>query len=102
MIFVYTSVNKQDSAKKLAHDAIDNKLAACVDFWPMHSVYEWKGEKVDVDQYMMMFTTHSHLAPKLEDLMSQEHPYSVPMVARVQLDVVNEVYKHWVGDQIGR
>ena len=96
MIFLYTTVPTKEAAEKLSDESITQSLTACVDFWPIRSKYMWEGQKVDTEQYMMMFTTHSKLATQLEVYIKENHPHNVPMVARTEIDVMNNAYQEWV------
>lgn len=101
MIFIHTTVPTQEGADTLSDAAIDQKLAACVDIYPVRSKYLWEGVKQDVEQYMLVFTTHSELAPELEKYIKANHPHDVPLVARTAIDVVNNAYQEWVNSVLG-
>jgi periplasmic divalent cation tolerance protein len=100
MIFIYTTVPTKEAAEMLGDRAIDMSLAACVDSWPITSKYMWEGKKQTVEQYMLMFTTHSSMAPDLETYIKENHPHDVPLVARVVIDVVNNAYQEWVSSTL--
>ncbi|MGY4884894.1 MAG: divalent cation tolerance protein CutA, partial [Nanobdellota archaeon] len=44
MVFIYTTCATQEEAKSLAKLIIDKKLGACVDYWPINSIYNWQGK----------------------------------------------------------
>jgi periplasmic divalent cation tolerance protein len=101
MIFLYTTVPTKEVAEKLSDEAIDKNLAACVDMWPIQSKYMWEGKKVSVEQYMVMFTTHSSLATQLETYIVLGHPNNIPLVARTEIDIINNAYQEWVSATLG-
>lgn len=101
MIFVSTTIKNKDEAEALVDEVINAKLAACADFWPVQSVYNWEGEKQSVAQYLIVFTTHNVQAPELEARIIAKHPYAVPMIARTNVDQVNNAYQLWVNETLG-
>lgn len=85
-----------DEAKKLGELIINNKTGACVDFWPISSCYKWQGAFTCVEQAMLLITT---LESKLEDvneLISNNHSYSIPLIAGVDIRRINHPYKEWM------
>lgn len=101
MLFVYTTTKNRETAEILVNEAIDSKLAARANFWPISSVYVWEGEKKSVEHYMIMFTTHSAQVHDLESRIVAKHPETVPLIARCNVDLVNNAYQLWVNETLG-
>lgn len=101
MVFVYTTCADSGEAQKLGELMIREKIAACVDMWPIESMYMWDGKMADKKQTMMMITTHETKLQQVSDLISQNHSYSVPLIAGVDVMRVNPEYKAWVVSEIG-
>ena len=55
-----------EEAEELGSLIVNKKIAACVDFWPVTSCYDWKGTFQCVSQAMLLVTTFE---AKLEDVM---------------------------------
>ena len=85
----------------LANEVIDLKLAARANFWPVESIYYWEGVKETANHFMVMFTTHNDEAHDLESHIIAKHSITVPMIARTQVDMVNEAYQLWVNETLG-
>ncbi len=96
VVFVYTTCPSIEQAKSMGLSAINEKLAACIDFWVIGSIYPWQGVIEDVEQYMLMFTTEKGLAEKLMKFVAGLHPYTTPMIARMDTAVMNPTYTFWV------
>lgn len=96
IVFIYTTCPSLEEARSISLSAIKEKLAASADFWEMNSVYPWQGVIQDVFQYMLMLTTDKELSDKLVKFVEGMHPYSVPMVAKLDTNLVNSNYKFWV------
>ena len=46
-ITVYTTTPDEKCAEEIAKQVVEAKLAACCNFWPVRTVYSWKGEMKD-------------------------------------------------------
>ena len=96
MIFIYTTCANESEAKSLGKLIIEKNLGACVDYWPINSMYNGEKGYKELSQTMMMITTFE---PKLEDVndfMSKHHSYSVPLVAGLDIHRINRAYKEWM------
>ena len=100
MLFVYTTCADEKEAEDLGTLIIKNKLAACVDHWPVKSVFNWEGGIKKVSQEMMMVTTFEQKLDGVTDLLSKHHSYSVPLVAGVDVRRINRPYKEWMMEEI--
>lgn len=100
MIFIYTTCANSSEAKFLGKLIIENKMGACVDYWPVNSMYDDKNGLKELSQTMMMVTTFE---PKLEDVndfISKHHSYSVPLVAGLDIRRINRAYKEWMTEKM--
>ena len=96
MIFVYTTCENMEEAEKLGSIIITNKIGACVDFWPISSCYNWEGSMKCVSQAMLMITTFESKIEDVTQILSDNHSYSVPLIAGVDVRRVNSSYKEWM------
>ena len=96
MIFIYTTCKDMDEAKKLGELIISNKNGACVDFWPISSCYNWEGTLTCVDQVMLLITTLESKLDEVNTLISDNHTYSIPLIAGVDIRRINHPYKEWM------
>lgn len=100
MVFIYTTCESMEEAKKLGGIIIDQKIAACVDFWPISSCFNWKGELKCVEQAMLMITTFEAKIDAVTQLISENHTYSIPLIAGVDVRRINHPYKEWMMGEI--
>lgn len=100
MVFIYTGCATEVEAKALAKLIIDKKMAACVDFWPITSMYKWQGEVKEVPQIAMLITTLESKTEEVTELISNNHSYSTPLIADIDIRRMNRAYKAWMGEQI--
>ncbi len=100
MIFIYTTCESLEEAEILGELIINNKIAACVDFWPVSSRYNWNGVMKRVSQAMLVVTTFESKLEDVNEIISKNHSYSVPLIAGVDIRRMNSSYKEWMTEEI--
>lgn len=101
MIFVYTSCQNIEEAKRLAKMALDKKLAGDVDVWPIDSLSPGEGGiKEEKEVVILMKTSEAKLA-EIENLILKNHTYKTPCIAAIDVRRVNREYKEWLVQCIG-
>ena len=85
----FVSIDDQEKAVKLAHQLLENKLAACVQIMPKGiSVYRWEGKvQQDNEVYLMIKSRQSRLKD-LTDFVVANHPYKVSEVVSFPVSTV--------------
>lgn len=96
MVFIYTTCQNIDEAKALGSIIVSKKIAACVDFWPISSCYNWNGVFQCVEQAMLLVTTFESKLEDVNEIISNHHTYSVPLIAGVDVRRINHPYKEWM------
>lgn len=82
---LYTTVGTQIEAEKMARNAIDNKLAVCVNIIPGgQSIYRWNDQIEQASECYMLFKTTHDLLPDLEAWILNHHPYDTPAILKWQ------------------
>ena len=89
-----------DEAEKLGALIIESKTAACVDFWPIKSCYNWEGKYRSVTQAMVLVTTLESKLDPVTKLINDNHTYSVPLIAGVDIRRMSHDYKEWMVTEI--
>jgi len=100
MIFIYTTCATEEEAKKLGGLIFEKKLGACVDYWPVSSMFNWHGQLKQISQIMLSIATFENKLEDVNDLISEHHSYSVPMIAGVDVRRINRAYREWMTQEV--
>jgi periplasmic divalent cation tolerance protein len=99
-LVVLTTLPEYASALKLAEDLVGAGLAACVNILPpMTSVYEWKGKLEKGQEHQLVIKTSAARYPELEAHIRLNHPYELPEIIALPVEVGLEAYLDWIGMQ---
>lgn len=96
MFIAWTTVAQRADAERLAADAVNRRLAVCVQIdGPIVSHYRWEGRTERAEEFRLTFKcTPSRLA-QLEACILAQHPYATPEWMVVRAEHVGEKYLSW-------
>ena len=100
MILILVSFETNEDAQKAANYLVDNKLAACVEIYPVKNYYVWKGEKVAADEISGIIKTDDGYFEKVRMALKKILPYEIPQIIGVKTGDVNESYLKWVKNSL--
>jgi len=67
-------------ARNLARLALDKRLAACANIFPVTSLYWWKGEVEETAESALVLKTRAGLVRALVAELKKAHSYEVPCI----------------------
>ena len=95
-LFVYyTTYPDKETAQKISRTLLEKRLIACANIYPIDSLYHWKGEIVEEQEWVAILKSSSHLKDRLIQAINEIHPYDVPCIVHWNADA-NEEYIKWV------
>lgn len=96
MLIGWTTVSARDDALRLATQAIEQGLAACVQTdGPVVSIYRWQGKLERADEFRLMFKFLPEKQVELSRWLHANHPYDTPEWLVVPASEVGEKYLSW-------
>ena len=98
-VFVYSTFPNAESARKAAQLLVAARLAACVNIYPIESVYEWQGKLEDGPEAAVFIKTRQALAEQVIAAARAVHPYSVPCFLTLPIEAGNDDYLSWARAQ---
>ncbi len=100
MILILVSFETNEDADKAANFLIDNKLAACVEIYPVKNYYMWKGEKTVADEISGVIKTDDRYFEKIEQALKEILPYEIPQIIEIKASNVNDPYLKWLKESV--
>ena len=96
-MIISTCPNK-DSAKKIAKLLVEERLAACVQMFPIESIYLWNEKINDENEIVLFIKSKSNLYDEISTAIKKNHSYEVPEI--IQIPITNGLpeYLKWIDD----
>lgn len=101
MILIFVSFESIEDAEKSANYLIDNKLAACVELYPVNNFYVWEGKKVNAKEISGIIKTEDGYFEKVKTELEKILSYEIPQIIEIKATNVNDSYLKWVKESIG-
>jgi len=101
-LVVLCTVPDEPTAERLARGLVEGRLAACVNvLGGVRSFYRWKGALQDDRELQLVIKTRRARFDALATWLAREHPYEVPEVLALPVDVGTSSYLRWLHHQVG-
>lgn len=87
-------------AERLATELVEARLAACANLVPgVTSIYWWEGAVERAQEVLLVLKTTGERLPELVKRAAELHPYDVPEVLALPVEVGHGPYLRWVADE---
>lgn len=83
-------------ANTVVRSALEARLAACVQQWPMQSDYLWQGAIEQAQEVFFQFKTRADLVEALQQHILAKHSYQTPQVLVYAIAGGHAPYLAWV------
>jgi len=95
----YVTAPDRKSATRIARSIVDQRLAACANFWPVESAYRWRGKREEALEFVIVFKTRRSLVPELIAAVRREHPAEVPCIVTYPMGAGLPAYLAWIDEE---
>jgi periplasmic divalent cation tolerance protein len=95
-IMIYTTLPNKTITKKIATVLVNENLVACVNFFPVESVYRWKNKLCEDKEYALIMKTRKSLYRKAEKRLKELHPYEIPAIVSYEIKEGLKNYLSWI------
>lgn len=95
---VYITAGSMEEAKSIGRVLLEERLAACVNIFPITSIYRWKDNIEEAGEFVMLVKTVAGKVKEIEKRVKQLHSYEVPCIISIKLDSGSEDYLKWIGE----
>lgn len=100
-IVVLCMIDTYEAAKSIARTLVESKLAACVNIVPqITSIYSWKDEIVEDNEFLLIIKSKSEAYDKLEAKIKELHSYEVPEIIAFDINKGLPEYLRWIEENV--
>ena len=94
--FIYVTFPSEKEAKEVARHLLEKKLAACVNFWKINSMYWWEDEIQNDSEIAMIIKTKAERFSDVRDEIKRLHSYTTPCICALQVEEGNLEFLRWI------
>src|SRR3989344_6685109 len=85
-IFVYITNKDEAEAEKISKHLLKKKLAACVNIFPIKSMYWWKGKLVNDKETVCIVKTKKEHWQTIQKEVKRLHSYDYPCMIKIDVE----------------
>lgn len=92
---VYITAGNMDEARRIARELVSKDLAACVNMFPINSIYTWGGKLEEEQEIAMLVKTTEDRFEEIRELVRSLHSYELPCIVSWEFEGDRD-YLEWV------
>ncbi len=93
---VYITAGNMDEAKMIGRYLVEKRLAACANIFPISSIYIWKDNIEEAEEFVILAKTKSSRVKDIEKKVKEMHSYEVPCIVSFRMDEGSADYLKWI------
>ena len=99
IVVIYTTAPPGES-ENLARELLDRHIVACINIFPVRSLYHWKGEACDEAEHLLVMKTTRAKAEDVIRAIQELHSNEVPEAVVLPVTAGYLPYLDWVREQV--
>jgi periplasmic divalent cation tolerance protein len=92
---IYITNPDLKTAQRIARHLLQKRLIACVNIFPIRSMYWWKGKLEQAREQVVIAKTQPRLYARAKAAVEKIHPYEVPCIIRLDGEC-NKSFGKWL------
>ncbi len=97
---IYITAGNLEEARRIGKKLIEERLAACVNIFPISSIYRWKDNIEESDEFGMIVKTKTEKVKEIEKRVKLLHSYEVPCVIEFKIGEGSAEYLKWIEESV--
>lgn len=98
-IFIYLTCADEKEAQTIARHLLEKKLIACVNIFPIKSLYWWQGKIEEGNEYVAILKTKEEKYEEIKVAIEKLHSYDVPCITKIKIEP-NSSYAAWLEGEL--
>jgi periplasmic divalent cation tolerance protein len=98
---VLSTAGSEDEARKIAHQLVERRLAACVNIVPqIESIYRWEGKMESSREWLLLIKTTAEKFAAVRDAIRELHSYDLPECIALNVEDGSPAYMEWIAESV--
>jgi periplasmic divalent cation tolerance protein len=97
---IYITAGDMTQARKIGRTLVGERLAACVNIFPITSIFRWKDTIDEANEFAILVKTRSDKVKEIEKRVKEIHSYEVPCVVSFNMSEGSSDYLNWINESV--
>lgn len=95
MKLIYTTLNNNDEARKIGRELLKEKLANCVNFFPITCIYNYKDKITEEPEVVLIIKTKTGKYNQIKQMIKANIDYD-NFIGQLNVDKINSDFSSWL------
>jgi periplasmic divalent cation tolerance protein len=96
-----TTAASEDEARKIAHQLVERRLAACVNIIPqVSSIYRWQEKVEEAREWLLVIKTTAAAFAQVREAITELHSYDLPECICLTIEDGSPNYLQWISESV--
>lgn len=92
---IYITTSSMQEARRIGKKLIEEHLAACVNIFPITSIFRWNNDIKEAQEFGMFVKTTADVK-KIEKVVKELHSYELPCIISWRIDQGSKDFLKWI------
>lgn len=97
---IYITAGNEKEAEKIANELVSNRIAACVNIFPISSIFRWEGNVEKAKECGIIVKTRTSKFDEIKKIVKKIHSYDVPCIISFRIDKGTKEYLKYIDQTI--
>lgn len=97
----YVTTRTKDEAKCIAKTLLQKKYIAGANIFPLESLYWWKGEICEEEEFALVMQSTQENFAKIEEVVKTLHSYEIPCILSFAIEKGSLDFLDWIRETTG-
>ena len=99
MKIYYVTLNTAEEARKISLELLEQRLAACTNWFPISCAYRWEGKIVEEPETVLIIKTQAGYREEIEKVIHQYVSWT-NLIAEIPIESVNQGFFNWLVEEV--
>ena len=101
-LVILVTAASQEQARTIARHLLEHKLAACVNFVPIDSMFVWQGKIQEEREVLMIIKSRAEVFDALMAAVKSQHSYDTPEIIGLPVVLGSQDYLKWISNEVNK
>lgn len=97
---IYSTAKNLKEARKIANELLQERIAACVNIFPIESRYRWNGKLCNEKEAGMIIKTIRNRVNDVMKKIKSISSYEIPCIISFNIDNGNKEFLDWIAGEV--
>lgn len=96
---ITTTIDDEKGAREIAVSLLELRLVACVQIYPIESLYHWNDSIEESSEFLIQMKTKNEHFKAVREQILRQHSYDIPEIIMTPIVDADKAYLAWIDNE---